>query len=210
MRVARHIKTRPTRRQFLKTSGAAVLSAGLPGLASPALSRAIDRAQFAGGVQSGDVSSDGAVVWARADRPARLDIEFSTTESFATVFRVLATDALPDTDCTAKLAVEGLPPGQHIFYRARLSDIRQPLIAGETMIGHFRTAPEQARSLSFVWSGDTAGQGWGIDRDRGGMRTYRTMLDNRPDFFIHSGDSIYADCPIEAEQKLADGQIWRN
>ena len=42
------------------------------------------------------------------------------------------------------------------------------------------------------------------------MRTYRTMLDNRPDFFIHSGDSIYADCPIEPELKLPNGEIWRN
>ena len=37
-----------------------------------------------------------------------------------------------------------------------------------------------------------------------------TMLDNRPDFFIHCGDHIYADCPIEAELKLPDGKSWRN
>jgi len=54
------------------------------------------------------------------------------------------------------------------------------------------------------------GQGWGIDENRGGMRTYRTMLDNRPDFFIHSGDHIYADCPVERELKLPDGGVWRN
>jgi alkaline phosphatase D len=42
------------------------------------------------------------------------------------------------------------------------------------------------------------------------MRTYRTMLENRPDFFIHSGDHIYADCPIPSELKLPDGKIWRN
>src|SRR5439155_15618008 len=29
-------------------------------------------------------------------------------------------------------------------------------------------------------------------------------------FFIHSGDSIYADCPIEPELKLPNGEIWRN
>ena len=42
------------------------------------------------------------------------------------------------------------------------------------------------------------------------MRTYRTMLENRPDFFIHSGDHIYADCPVPSELKLPDGEIWRN
>ena len=64
--------------------------------------------------------------------------------------------------------------------------------------------------LAIVWSGDAAGQGWGIDPARGGMRTYRTMRENRPDFFIHSGDHIYADCPIPSELKLPTGEIWRN
>jgi len=59
--------------------------------------------------------------------------------------------------------------------------------------GRFRTAPSDRRSISFTWAGDQAGQGWGIDEARGGMRTYATMLRNRPDFFIHSGDHIYAD-----------------
>jgi alkaline phosphatase D len=31
-----------------------------------------------------------------------------------------------------------------------------------------------------------------------------------PDFFIHSGDQIYADGPIQAEVKLADGTLWKN
>lgn len=31
-----------------------------------------------------------------------------------------------------------------------------------------------------------------------------------PDFFIHCGDSIYADCPIEREIRLPDGTMWRN
>ena len=78
------------------------------------------------------------------------------------------------------------------------------------MIGRFRTAPADRRSVSFVWSGDTAGQGWGIDEARGGMRTYATMLKNRPDFFIHNGDTIYADGPIAAEVKLPDGTLWKN
>jgi len=36
------------------------------------------------------------------------------------------------------------------------------------------------------------------------------MGKSRPDFFIHSGDHIYADCPIPAERKLPNGEIWRN
>lgn len=42
------------------------------------------------------------------------------------------------------------------------------------------------------------------------MRTYATMRRNQPDFFIHCGDNIYADCQIVAEKKLPDGNIWRS
>ena len=42
------------------------------------------------------------------------------------------------------------------------------------------------------------------------MRTYATMLANRPDFFVHCGDNIYAECPLGPEQKLPNGEIWRN
>src|SRR5262245_1780070 len=42
------------------------------------------------------------------------------------------------------------------------------------------------------------------------MRTYATMLGNRPNFFIHSGDTIYADGPLVSDVNLPDGGVWRN
>ena len=50
--------------------------------------------------------------------------------------------------------------------------------------------------LRFLWGGDTAGQGWGINPGFGGMRIYEAMRQRSPLFFIHSGDTIYADGPI--------------
>jgi alkaline phosphatase D len=41
-----------------------------------------------------------------------------------------------------------------------LSDVNA---VSEPIIGRFRTAPMSKRSVRFAWSGDTAGQGWGID-----------------------------------------------
>ncbi|MBY0395991.1 MAG: alkaline phosphatase, partial [Thermoleophilia bacterium] len=71
-----------SRRQILLSGGA-----GLVGLASglgrPGLSRAADRPVLTHGLQSGDVGTDSAVVWARSDRPARAIVEWATTESFA-------------------------------------------------------------------------------------------------------------------------------
>jgi alkaline phosphatase D len=75
-----------------------------------------------------------------------------------------------------------LPACQDIFYRIRFQDLSSPTIFSEPQVGRFRTAPGERRDISFVWSGDTAGCGWGIDEARGGMRTYATMLANRPDF----------------------------
>ena len=42
------------------------------------------------------------------------------------------------------------------------------------------------------------------------MKIYETMRRNRPDFFIHSGDNIYADGAIVAEAKMPNGEIWKN
>jgi alkaline phosphatase D len=210
MPVSRRSGASLTRRRFLSSLSASTVTTVLSGIASPAISRAADRPIITHGIQSGDVSIDSGVVWARTDRPARMLVEAATTETFRTIRAAVAVDALPEADFTAKALLERLPAGQDIFYRIRFQDHASPTVVGETQVGHFRTAPSDRRDVSFAWSGDTAGQGWGIDEARGGMRTYATMLANRPDFFIHSGDSIYADCPIPRELKLSDGQIWKN
>jgi alkaline phosphatase D len=137
-------------------------------------------------------------------------VEVSASDSFVDIRDAVAVDALPESDFTAKILLEDLPANQDIFYRIRFEDFSAPLVASEAQVGHFCTAPNHRRDVSFVWSGDTAGQGWGIDEARGGMCTYATMLSNRPDFFIHCGDTIYADCPIPSELPLPNGETWRN
>ena len=203
-------RTLLTRRRFIVTAASAATASVAGGIARPYLSRAADRPLITHGVQSGDVSLDSGMVWARADRPSRMTVEVATTDSFKTIHSGIFVDALPESDFTAKALLEGLPAGQDMFYRIRFADLSAPTVLSEPMIGRFRTAPADRRSVSFVWSGDTVGQGFGIDEARGGMRTYATMLRNRPDFFIHNGDTIYADGPIAAEVKLPDGTLWKN
>jgi alkaline phosphatase D len=198
------------RRRLLATAGSAAVVTGVGGIARPYLSRAADRPVISHGIQSGDVSVDSGMVWARTDRPSRMTVEVATTDSFKTIHGGVFVDALPESDFTAKALLENLPAGQDIFYRIRFADLAEPTILSEPVTGRFRTAPSDRRAISFVWSGDTAGQGWGIDEARGGMRTYATMFQNRPDFFIHSGDTIYADAPIAAEINLPDGTLWKN
>ena len=198
------------RRRFLGTAAATAALTVTGTIARPYLSRAADRPRITHGVQSGDVSTESGVVWVRADRPSRLTFELATTDSFRNVMRSVTLDALPESDFAVKALIDGLPAGQDIFYRARSIDLAAPTVSGEPVTGRFRTAPADRRSISFTWSGDTAGQGWGIDESRGGMKIYETMRRLRPDFFIHSGDTIYADGPIEAEKKLPDGTLWKN
>ena len=199
-----------SRRRLLGTATASAAICAVGDVAKPYLSYAADRPVITHGIQSGDVSLNSAVIWARADRAARMLAEVATTDSFKTVQRAVFVDALLETDFTANALIDGLPAGQDVFYRIRFQNLSSPTIVGEPLIGRFRTAPGDRRSISFVWSADTAGQGWGIDEARGGMRTYATMLRNRPDFFIHSGDTIYADGPIVAEQKMPNGEVWQN
>src|SRR5436305_504391 len=153
MPIAIRAKQALTRRQLLVRSAATLAVASL---ARPYLSRAADRPLIASGIQSGDVSADSAVLWARADRPARMQVECATVESFRTIIGHASSSALPATDFTAKLLLENLPSGQDIFYRVRFDDIATG-ISGETQVGHFRTAPAGRRAVSFVWSGDSAG-----------------------------------------------------
>jgi len=198
-----------SRRALIKTATASAALTAVGSLARPSLSFAPDRAQITHGVQSGDVSIDSGVVWARADRPSRMLVEVATTDSFRDIRHAVFVDALPESDFTAKALIDDLPAGQDIFYRVSFQDLSSAVF-GEPQIGRFRTPPNDRRSVSFLWSGDTMGQGWGIDLARGGMRTYAAMAGNEPDFFIHCGDNIYADCPIAAEQKLPDGGVWRS
>ena len=199
-----------TRRRMLSGGVATTALAASGVIARSYLSRVADRPLISHGVQSGDVTTDSAVVWARADRPARMLVEWSTTESFRIAKHAAFVDVLPETDLTGHVLIENLPAGEQIFYRIRFADLSSPTVVSDPQVGRLRTAPADRRSLSFIWSGDTAGQGWGIDESRGGMRTYATMLRNRPDFFIHNGDNIYADGPIATEQKMPNGEIWRN
>ena len=179
------------------------------GLAMPGLVRAQSRPIMTHGVQSGDVAHDGAVVWGRADREAEMWVEWSTSDSFRDVHLMPRLPVGSPTDNTGKMALTGLPSDQEIFYRVTMADLSDGT-KSEPVVGHFRTAPNAMRDISFVWSGDTVGQGWGIDEDRGGMKTYATMLQHRPDFFLHSGDTVYSDGPLQEQVELADGTMWKN
>ncbi len=139
-------------------------------------------------------------------------MDWATSPSFANATRVRGPHMLEDSDFTGRVDLTGLPAGQDIFYRLVLQDLHNERVLSEALPGHLRlpgaTGRQPARDVRFTWSGDTAGQGWGINEAWGGMKIYEQMRLVNPDFFLHSGDTIYADGPITAEVKLADGTVW--
>jgi alkaline phosphatase D len=200
-------RTTLTRRAFV-SSASAVGLLGASGLALPFYSRANGRPQFTHGVQSGDVDTNSGMIWTRADRPARIMFEVSTTESFSNATRLPPLDAVPESDFTVKRLLTDLASDQDIFYRMTSVDLSDINAVSEPIVGRFRTAPASKRNVRFTWSGDTVGQGWGIDEK--GMYTYATMARHTPDFFLHSGDTIYADGPLLDSVDLKDGTKWVN
>ena len=207
------------RRQFLMTStlaGGGVIAtdlfskSGWAQMAPGIITSDSMRPGIPYGVASGDVTKGSAVIWSRSDRPARMIVEYSLDESFRKVKRIVGPAAEKTTDYTARINLAGLPDEQQVFYRVSFQDLNDVNVFSEPVVGTFRTIPKAGKDITFTFGGDTAGQGWGINPDFGGMKIYETMRQLRPDFFIHSGDNIYADGVIEAEVKLADGTIWRN
>jgi alkaline phosphatase D len=225
----KYVVTRLSRRGLIRSAGAglvglAALSRVGAALAEP-LSQATGqiragRPTFPSGVVGGDATADGAIVWSRTSQPARLWVDWSTSSDLRDAHRVRGPLALPDTDYVARVDLTGLPSNQDIFYRATFADAADPTLTSEALIGHLRTAPgDTRRNVVFAFSGDTAGQGWGINPEWGGMRIYSAIQQQQPDFFIHSGDNIYADGPIlpqvalTTEFPLPDGKttkIWKN
>lgn len=226
-----------TRRTLVKTSLAGLTLAGLAGGTAPAYAAiplVRKRLTIPTGIATGDVTTDSAVLWSRASGPGRMTATLQAVDSAGEILRgrygfsrtirgPLATEA---SDFTAKIQANGLPAGTRFALELGFEDENG---SSETVRGTFSTAPgsvngkndggtEDARgggspsssSQSFVWTGDTAGQGWGINEELGGMRGYKAMHATRPDFFIHSGDTIYADGPIAATVTEKDGQVWRN
>jgi len=169
-----------------------------------------DRPAATFGAQCGDVTANRAVIWSRSDKAARMIVEYSTTESFHDIRRVIGPAAIESSDFTARVDLAELPAGQKIFYRVTFQSLDNAKAFGEPVTGSFLTAPNTKRDVSLVWGGDVCGQGWGINPEFGGMKIYEAMRRMRPDLFIHSGDSIYADGVIQAEVKLDDGSIWKN
>lgn len=188
-----------TRRGFL--AGTAALAA----CRAPAIRRTVPHVTH--GVQAGITGARGAIVWARCDEPARMIVEWDTTEAFANPRRLGGPVVSPARDHAGTAVLADLPPAQTIVYRVRFE---REAARGESAWATGKLHTARADRLRVAWTGDTCGQGYGRNPEWGGLRGFAALRAAEPHLVVNSGDLIYADNPILAEQRTPDGKRWRN
>jgi alkaline phosphatase D len=156
------------------------------------------------GVVVGDVSSSSAVLWARADREATLNVVLSGGRHG----RIARGKARIQDDYTARIPLAGLAPGRRYKYRAWLSLGAPGSSHGPAVRGSFRTAPSQdaAAPLRLAFGGDLAGQNVCRDATEGFPIT-ETVRARDPDVFVGLGDMIYADNACSALGLYGNAQV---
>ncbi len=211
-------KTTDPRRRFLQSAAALTGATALSRMQDifaqatpPAVVTAESlRPQIPSGVMSGDVNGASGMIWSRADRPSRMMVAWSYDASLKGARRISGPVATEGSDFTARLDLTNLAAGREVFYRVQFQSLDNARALSAPTMGRFKTASKMKRDITFAFSGDEAGQGFGINEAFGGYRVYEEMRKFAPDFFIHSGDQIYADGPLKSEVKLPDGTIWKN
>jgi alkaline phosphatase D len=130
----------------------------------------------------GDTTADGAIVWARAEPESSVAIEYGKDPALSVSMLTPPVPVAAASDSTAKIALSGLQPSTLYYYRAVVTAKKPGPIA------RFKTAPspDDPTLVKFCFSGDT-------------RESYKpfTIMDAiraaEPDFFVHLGDTIYAD-----------------
>jgi alkaline phosphatase D len=172
-----------TRREFLALlSRAGLMVPALSPACAPALRTTPSGTGLSLGYVVGDVSESSAVIWLRAEPGSQVVLHYGADPAFRDYVSLPAVSVGPDVDHTARFCLTELAPGRPCFYRA--------VVLGKKAgpVARFVTAPapEDERKVVFCFSGDT----------RDNYQPFSVMEAVRaqnPDFFLHLGDTIYAD-----------------
>ncbi|RYX93568.1 MAG: alkaline phosphatase [Comamonadaceae bacterium] len=173
----------------------------------------VDDSQVSG-IQIGEVSEGTAIIWARLPYAANVEVTWSAEGvaglASAGAHRIKAPQALDVTDFTTRVRLSGLPSDAQIHVRVEARGLEavnhQPWVRQSV----FRSMPKSARTVRFAWSADVNGQGFGINPEAGGLRMFETMRQRDLDFFVHLGDTVYADHPLQHRVDDERGRTWNN
>jgi len=156
------------------------------------------------GVASGDVSSDSAVIWSRANAESTMHVLLKGNKG--AVHQRLRVSA--EDDFAGKLLLTDLKPDTEYSYSVWFSAAEHDGGRMNAVDGRFRTAPkaDKAKAVSFAWAGDVAGQNTCRDAHEG-FPAFKAINAMQLDFFIGLGDMIYADGTCEATGRYGNAQV---
>lgn len=162
------------------------------------------------GVIVGDVTSNSAVIWSRADRDSVMHVQLRGRHG-----KFVEVDQTKDY--AGKVFFDHLRPDTEYHYTveflAKHSQILKDNASekSQKLSGQFRTAPDAAalKAVKFAWGGDLAGQNACRDATRG-FPIFEVLNREKWDFFIGLGDMIYADAICESVGRFGNEQIPGN
>jgi len=149
---------------------------------------------FRFGVTAGEVKSKSARVWGTTRGSGKLRAVVATDRRFRNVIAKKRLRSKGKNDNTVQTTVAGLKPNLKHFYRFCARG------ATCSATGKVRTAPRRSdsRAVRFGFTGDTDGTPLpGAETPFfGTFEVFRTMRQERNDFNVHKGDTIYSDSGV--------------
>ena len=149
---------------------------------------------FRFGVTAGEVSDDSARIWGAAKGSGKVRAEVATDRKFRHVAKSKRIKAKGSNDHTIQTNVKGLDADQLFWYRFCAKG------ASCGPKGRFTTAPKPSENetIRFGYTGDTdATRAPGESEPFfGHFEAFRAMRDEKNDFNIHLGDTIYSDSEV--------------
>lgn len=165
------------RRAFLRGTAAGVGAMILPRVSAAAAELSFQPAVF-------DVGPDSAMIWVSGESAGSISIEVSQDENLVSPRRLAVTVLDKANDFSGATRLDGLEQDRVWFYRVVESKTGTAL----SRVGRFRTAPVSPRPFTFAWSAD-------MDEAYKPFRLFDVIGARNPEFFLHLGDTIYADLP---------------
>ncbi|HHY54172.1 MAG TPA: hypothetical protein GYA08_01935 [Chloroflexi bacterium] len=166
------------------------------GGATPTIASAADSPpRLTHGPMSGEVTASSATLWARGDRNGVMTFVVSAADAPAITVASTKVTVDESEDFIGEVRIEDLTPATTYLYTVTLTAATQ---TSAPLTGTVRTAPQpDAKSgFRFVFGACLGGQGYCRDAETG-WTIFGAMASTQPDFFVLTGDSIYASgaCP---------------